>query len=641
MRNSRSPKTNLFLLSLAIPSLAVLLPACGAEMENGSEKIESVELAISSIAPPMQTGKTFWGTGGLKEFRAITASDCYTPCFNDAACSGGTFNPDKQYCWLRTGSGTVGAGLVSDSAFTMPSDLRNSYFQPLLSSGQTFWGTGGVREFSTPNAADCYLACVSEASCTGGTFNPAKQYCWLRGGGGSAGAGLPSDYAFRMTPDMSDINTVVQRYSPVVVLHPSETYMPDNVQHYLQNVELHAGLLLSGEADSDYDTFNLLHLASYSTLPQGLTQSASSLRSTVNDYVTSSSHFRWSPSGPIAGMTCTQITEGADPYTWNDNYFCNDLGITFSWSSSGPIAGKKTCIQVNEPADPHTWNDNYLCHDSAVEFQWSYGGPISGMNCTNWSEGADPHGWNDNYLCNKPLSNYTKVWTQIPADKDSLKNGDVVAAKSYVALEQAAGSNELKIQYWYFYPYNGPGRVEICASGNLCNNYQLPNVGRHEGDWEHVDVVVNTQTGSVVSLFLSQHGGGRTIGTNELQSSIGWLGGRHPVVYSGYYSHAFYANAGRQEYERAWNYDYWIGTASVDLYDLTGEGTRFSAYSPAQFQVVAANVPGLQVTKPEWASFSDRWGKYERNQVTFVIDYGVGTYNYTQKMIGTGPYKSF
>ena len=73
---------------------------------------------------------------------------------------------------------------------------------------------------------------------------------------------------------------------------------------------------------------------------------------------------RWSFAGPITGMKCTQINEGAEPaeHSWTDNYLCvpDDSSLDFQWSSAGPLATKE-CIQWLEAADGHTWHDNYLC----------------------------------------------------------------------------------------------------------------------------------------------------------------------------------------------------------------------------------------------------------------------------------------
>jgi hypothetical protein len=112
--------------------------------------------------------------------------------------------------------------------------------------------------------------------------------------------------------------------------------------------------------------------------------------------------FRWSSAGPISGMVCTQINEGAEPkkHTWNDNYFCANQDYGIRWNAAGPIGGMR-CTQTIETADKHTWRDNYIClpPDSPITFYWNSSGPIAGKRCIQWTEPADPHTWNDNYLC--------------------------------------------------------------------------------------------------------------------------------------------------------------------------------------------------------------------------------------------------
>ncbi len=120
----------------------------------------------------------------------------------------------------------------------------------------------------------------------------------------------------------------------------------------------------------------------------------------VPDCERASGPFAWSCARAIPGMACTQITEDADPHTWNDNYFCATADLGLRWSSAGPIAGMR-CTQITEAADPHTWHDNYLCvpPQAPVLFQWSYAGPVPGLQCVQWNEPADPHTWADNFLC--------------------------------------------------------------------------------------------------------------------------------------------------------------------------------------------------------------------------------------------------
>ncbi len=122
---------------------------------------------------------------------------------------------------------------------------------------------------------------------------------------------------------------------------------------------------------------------------------------TVTNFPTSpDGTFVWSYAGPVSGAYCTQISEGADPHTWMDNYFCATQDYGMRWNSAGSIGGMR-CTQIRESADPHTWNDNYLCvpPSSPLNFSWSSAGPIGGKRCVQWLEPSDPHTWNDNYLC--------------------------------------------------------------------------------------------------------------------------------------------------------------------------------------------------------------------------------------------------
>jgi len=60
-------------------------------------------------------GMTFWGSGGLAEGPA-TYEQCTAYCSTVGTCTGMTYNPDKGYCWARSGEGQLAPGLGSDSA---------------------------------------------------------------------------------------------------------------------------------------------------------------------------------------------------------------------------------------------------------------------------------------------------------------------------------------------------------------------------------------------------------------------------------------------------------------------------------------------------------------------------------------------
>lgn len=129
---------------------------------------------------------------------------------------------------------------------------------------------------------------------------------------------------------------------------------------------------------------------------------------------------RWSSSGPLEGMTCTNVTEGAEPLAsaWSDNYLCapKQSPLELSWSSAGPIAGK-TCVHFNETLDlANSWSDNYLCYSqvsrfSEGDFAFSAAGPLAGLTCESVNEPSDPNTWSDNFFCSKPELELDLKWS--------------------------------------------------------------------------------------------------------------------------------------------------------------------------------------------------------------------------------------
>jgi hypothetical protein len=113
--------------------------------------------------------------------------------------------------------------------------------------------------------------------------------------------------------------------------------------------------------------------------------------------------FGWSYRGELGGFDhCVHWFETREPRetTWHDNFLCHSTGYDIRWSSSGPIPAMR-CTQILEAADPHTWADNFLCvePDAPFIFSWSSHNPIRGAECLQILEPSDPATWNDNYLC--------------------------------------------------------------------------------------------------------------------------------------------------------------------------------------------------------------------------------------------------
>jgi hypothetical protein len=70
------------------------------------------------------SGKTYWGTGEIKQNIVSTISECTALCSNDAICKGATFDSKDNTCWTRSGSSSLTNGTDTQSAII--SELTNA-----------------------------------------------------------------------------------------------------------------------------------------------------------------------------------------------------------------------------------------------------------------------------------------------------------------------------------------------------------------------------------------------------------------------------------------------------------------------------------------------------------------------------------
>jgi len=121
-------------------------------------------------------------------------------------------------------------------------------------------------------------------------------------------------------------------------------------------------------------------------------------------------------------------------------------------------------------------------------------------------------------LRHRPLSNPANLEQQAKQ-----RGGDPDNAKTYVNVKVGAKTTE--IQYWFLYAYNGAGiaylkrltsklRYEPLGKGSDGlgpGDYDLGELGVHEGDWEHVTVTIDNVTGQITSengLYIATHAEG-------------------------------------------------------------------------------------------------------------------------------------
>jgi hypothetical protein len=155
-------------------------------------------------------------------------------------------------------------------------------------------------------------------------------------------------------------------------------------------------------------------------------------------------------------------------------------------------------------------------------------------------------------------------------------------AKELVALE-----------YWFFYPYNYfPTLVQgtLMEAGPIAAD--LLNTDLHQGDWEHVVVLVRRSDGTARWLYTARH-------ANEGQF-IPWdapalpRDGEHPVVQAAYGGHPTYP-AG-------------CGAQPRFIEPLNGRVSDWLVCGPGRFAFRAARTPLVDLATRRWACWRGHFG---------------------------------
>jgi hypothetical protein len=177
-----------------------------------------------------------------------------------------------------------------------------------------------------------------------------------------------------------------------------------------------------------------------------------------------------------------------------------------------------------------------------------------------------------------------------------------------------------EIQFWYFYPFNGPGRLRICWEH--CEYEQFDEAGRHWGDWEMVSLLVDNSTSAVIAAGLSHHGNVEWIQYGLLEKHTD---GVRPLVYAALNSHANYRRAGEQYYAVVFH----AGPIRATTYDLTRAGPLL--FVDEYYLVYESDDPSVT---PGWLGFPYRWGQYIWNHDDV---YFLSTNYFDQEEVNPGP----
>jgi hypothetical protein len=212
-----------------------------------------------------------------------------------------------------------------------------------------------------------------------------------------------------------------------------------------------------------------------------------------------------------------------------------------------------------------------------------------------------------------------------PTPSNDFESGDAAVASSTANMGQVNSPVYVKvldfgtyidIKYFLFYPWNGFQPFQVGVITNFKTEpYNLDWAGfaLHYGDWEHVTVRISEDQSSLIGVFYSQHSGNQWV-TNPP------LDGTHPIVYSGWDSHANYPTAGIQVNDIILNSPGLPPVSWVKVVDNTANTGTFTVYhKPTNFYSNGViwtpwqNTSQLvlldnNATVAQWLSFNGHWG---------------------------------
>jgi hypothetical protein len=168
------------------------------------------------------------------------------------------------------------------------------------------------------------------------------------------------------------------------------------------------------------------------------------------------------------------------------------------------------------------------------------------------------------------------------------------------APNRTIGTGLVGLQYWFFYPYN---YYPTLATPDLMNEAPLAadvaNTDLHQGDWEHVTVLIDPKTEKPRWLYMAHHSDeGEYFPWNSPQLSFDE---GHPVVQAAYGGHPTYP-AG-------------CGARRRYAHGLNGIVSDWLVCGPGRFAFRAATTPLVDIATTPWACWKGHFGVATRSEV--------------------------
>lgn len=197
------------------------------------------------------------------------------------------------------------------------------------------------------------------------------------------------------------------------------------------------------------------------------------------------------------------------------------------------------------------------------------------------------------------------------APADDPRRGNLDSARAYVRAVHHPDQGATDLQFWMFYPYDGPGlaRLRPAELGAMRADHLLslwPG-GMHEADWELAAVRIDHATLEPSAVFTSQHKDGDCHAGAAAMGKLERDEAGRTRLYSSLYGHATYAHAEERKLFYAWKRLAICGF-ELALVDQTRPGRSWNLGDPGNHLLVSTSWNDPALPEPGWLQFPWRWG---------------------------------
>ena len=194
------------------------------------------------------------------------------------------------------------------------------------------------------------------------------------------------------------------------------------------------------------------------------------------------------------------------------------------------------------------------------------------------------------------------------------RRGNLAEARAYVRALHDPALGHTDLQFWMFYPYDGPGlvrlRPRLLGALRADATFSLWPGGMHEADWELAVIRIDHATLQPIAAFLSQHQNGDQHVGAEAVAALEREENGQIRVHASLFGHASYAHP--QERKLAY-FKRSLALAGLEagLIDRVEPGLAWDLSRPANHLLISTSWSDPLVSEPAWLEFAWRWGAYD------------------------------